>query len=315
MPLLRVAIDSTRAGTIRIEYALDVFTNNSTDDDVISRVSQSLIQSAGGLDKLKTQVGELLRESIDSVIKTPKTGRRIYDELESSEKTYIGTCVEIDLRDRLGLEKGVILDLLISGTEVDVKFSAKRAWMIPPEAINHPCVLISANEAAAACSFGVFIARFEYLNAPNRDQKRGIKSTAPIRWLFRDERYPINFWQSVDPAVAEKIAARPSGNKRVVALFRELPGRPIKRKVVEDVASQKDFMRRMRADAGSGARDELARENIAILWGGNKDARELIRRLELPPIARDEFMSIRLTGEAEIKIAQNLGCLRVTGPR
>ena len=34
---------------------------------------------------------------VDDVIMTPKTGRRSYDELEKTEKTYIGTRVEIEI--------------------------------------------------------------------------------------------------------------------------------------------------------------------------------------------------------------------------
>jgi hypothetical protein len=40
---------------------------------------------------------DVLMGVVESVIKSPKTGRRFYKHLQNSEKTYIGTCVEIDL--------------------------------------------------------------------------------------------------------------------------------------------------------------------------------------------------------------------------
>ena len=72
----------------------------------------------------------MLRQCVDDVIMTPKTGRRSYDELEKTEKTYIGTRVEIELRAMLNLPKGK-LDTVILGVSKDSvikhdKFVAKH---------------------------------------------------------------------------------------------------------------------------------------------------------------------------------------------
>jgi hypothetical protein len=280
------------------------------DEATFAHIAAAVMSAAGGLEGLKQEVGELLRDCIDGVIKTPQTGRRLYTELQNSEKTYIGTCVEIDLRDRLKLPRGSQLDLEIAGTEVDVKFSAGISWMIPPEAIERFCIIISADDTAALCSFGLFLAKLEYLNAPNRDQKRSLSKFGRdnIHWLFKDEPYPANFWQTVPKETAAKIAAGRSGNERIVTLFREVVGRPISRKVVEDVAAQRDFMRRLRADGGGGTRDVLAREGIVLLCGTWSDAQDLIRELQLPALARSEFMSHRVADE-ETAVLKALGFL------
>jgi hypothetical protein len=281
------------------------------DKKALAPLAAAILSAAGSLAKLKHEVGELLRDCIDGVIKTPQTGRRLYQELQNSEKTYIGTCVEIDLRDRLQLPKGTLLDLEIAGVEVDVKFSAGTSWMVPPEAFGHPCVIISADDVAGLCCFGLFLARIEYLTAPNRDQKRGISKFGRenIQWFFKDEPYPPNFWQAIPADIARKIAAGRSGNERIITLFREVMDEPIGRKIVEDVASQRDFMRRLRADGERGTRDILARDGIVLLCGTWSNAQELVRALRLRPLSGSEFMSHRLQNH-EIEIARRLGYLK-----
>src|SRR3954462_3700755 len=129
-------------------------TAQDDDDEVLASISDAILSFAGGRSKLSWEVGELLRECFDGDIKTPKTGRRLYDELEKTEKTHIGTCVEIEVRDRLRLARGKVLDCEIAGFEVDIKFSIAKSWMIPPEAFDRPCIIISADEKYARCRFG-----------------------------------------------------------------------------------------------------------------------------------------------------------------
>jgi hypothetical protein len=270
------------------------------DDVVVVRpIADALIEAADGLSKLKNCLGDVLRSAIDGVIKTPKTGRRFYTDLQNSEKTYIGTCVEIDLRAALQIKRGMVLDLNVGGTEVDVKFSATTSWMIPPQAVGHPCVLVSADDKNAQMSFGVIVARQSYLSGENRDSKCGIAAAGRrnIYWLFQDEPYAPNFWQTVSPRTAGLIADGTSGNLRMLTLFREVLDRPIPRKVVEDVARQKDFMRRLRADGGHGTRNTLAQEGTLVLSGVWRRDRQLIQRLGLQQIGRDEFLSHQLTPE------------------
>lgn len=280
------------------------------DDALVQLISKTLLHSAGGLSSLASEVGDLLRESFDGVIKTPKTGRRLYEELEKTEKTHIGTCVEIELRHRLKLARGKVLDCEIAGVEVDIKFSVGTSWMIPPEAFDRPCIIISADDTNARCWFGVFIAKREYLNKGNRDEKCSINRLGRdnIHWLLENHPYPGNFWQSVPREVADKIASGSSGNERVITLFREIQGRPIIRKVIEDVAAQKDFMRRVRADKGHGTRNQLAKYSIVLLCGDWSGTKEFIAAVGLPPLGKSEFMSHRVSAD-EMVIAKKFGVL------
>jgi hypothetical protein len=71
--------------------------------------------------------------------------------------------------------------------------------------------------------------------------------------------------------------------------------KPISRTVVLGAARQKDAMKRLRKNGG--ARDSLARDNIALL-SGHFDSK-LIEELGLPKCEKDEFISFSATAEAD----------------
>src|SRR3954451_25044869 len=86
--------------------------------------------------------GGVLRQSLDEVLDGPRTGRWDFAQLEKTEKTYVGTKVEIVLRTALGLERGAALDLDIEGVPVDIKWAMNSGWQIPREAVGHLCLCI-----------------------------------------------------------------------------------------------------------------------------------------------------------------------------
>jgi Restriction endonuclease NaeI len=120
-----------------------------------------------------------------------------------------------------------------------------------------------------------------------------------------DHPYPPNFWRTVPPDVVEQIFAGQSGNQLMANLFREVQGEPITRDVVEAVAQQQDFMRRIRSDNGRGTRDHLAREGILLL-SGHYDA-PLIAALGLPACSGSEFVSYRPMAQTEADLASSHG--------
>jgi hypothetical protein len=50
----------------------------------LNRITEEVLQRAGDIEGLMGFVPQMLRDVIDEVIKTPKTGRRSYDELEKT---------------------------------------------------------------------------------------------------------------------------------------------------------------------------------------------------------------------------------------
>ncbi|MEP5732222.1 MAG: NaeI family type II restriction endonuclease [Sulfitobacter sp.] len=269
------------------------------DHALLSALAHEITDRAGGDMPLASKFSAMLRQCVDDVIMTPKTGRRSYDELEKTEKTYIGTRVEIELRAMLRLSKGK-LDTVILGKDVDIKNTMGSNWMIPTEAIDNPCILVAADEVRAVCYLGLIVARPDYLTfGQNKDAKKSVSAAgfANIFWLLKNHPYPPNFWRTIAPDVIERIFVGTTGNQRMANLFREVRCTPITRDVVEAVAQQQDFMRRIRSDKGRGTRDLLAREGIALL-SGHFDA-PLISALSLPSCAGSEFISYRPASGAE----------------
>lgn len=86
--------------------------------------------------------GRAIRQSIDEVLDGPRTGRWDFSQLEKTEKTYVGTKVEIVVRDALALERGPNLDLEIEGHDVDTKWAMNSAWQVPLEAVDELCLCI-----------------------------------------------------------------------------------------------------------------------------------------------------------------------------
>jgi len=148
-------------------------TQDHPDFALLDPLVGALFAAAGGPEEFASEIPQILRKSIDEVIDSPRTGRFTLEETEKTEKTYLGTKVEILLRAYLGLPKGRILDLSIRGVETDIKNTMGGNWTIPMEAVNHPCLLLKENEKSARCSVGMIIAKEAYLNpGKNRDAKR-----------------------------------------------------------------------------------------------------------------------------------------------
>ncbi|MBM3762011.1 MAG: hypothetical protein FJW36_17405 [Acidobacteria bacterium] len=76
------------------------------DGQLVQRISEFILAAAGGKDLLQSKCSQLFRSAIDDVIDTRNTGRFRLDELEKTEKTYIGTRVEILFRNLIKAPKG-----------------------------------------------------------------------------------------------------------------------------------------------------------------------------------------------------------------
>ncbi|MGI1661405.1 NaeI family type II restriction endonuclease [Palleronia sp. KMU-117] len=281
---------------------------------LLTSLAKEIVRRAGGQGPLQAGFTAMLREAIDSVIMTPKTGRRAYVELEKTEKTYIGTRVEIELRSLLKLPKGK-LDTVILGHDVDIKHTMGNNWMIPTEAVGHPCILVAADETKAKCYLGLVVAHPHYLTmGQNKDSKKTISAQGfeNILWIFNAVHYPPNFWRHVPNAVVQSIYQQKTGNGRVVELFKGLQRTIITRDVIEATAMQKDFMRRIRADNKRGTRDILAKQGILLLNGHYDKA--LIAALGLPQCTKSEFVSHTPKTAAEVQKAASHGHTVVWNP-
>lgn len=279
-----------------------------SDDAQLAYLADCLRASVSDPDGIVGATAQLIRRAIDEVIDAPRTKRLILAECEKTEKTYLGTKIEILFRDAIGQPKGEFLDLELGGVDTDIKHSIGTAWMIPKEAIGKPCVLISENEKTARFNLGLIICKQENLTfGGNRDQKLQVSAFGRDQalWLAKEAPYPRSIWQDFDPNVMRAINAHRGGAKRVAELFRYLMGVSIPRSAIAAIAAQLDPLKRVRANGG--ARDLLRKEGIAILWGSYD--RTLITALGRAPILSDEFISIKPANDRELALLRGAGHL------
>jgi len=249
------------------------------------------LRARGGRPGLEKIVGEVLKESFDTVINGPKTGRWDIDSLEKTEKTYIGTRVEIMFRSALDIERGQLLDYKIGEYEVDMKFSLSENWMIPREAFGHICIVCSASPKNGRYSLGVVRADEAILSkSENRDKKKHITASGKknIQWAVKEGLLPLTMIYRLDHNTRARIFRFGSGQQRVNELFRLVRNQVIDRHTIEIVAQQKDSLKRVRANGG--ARETLLQEGIVILSG--KYDKMALASVGFMGVGLDEFVSV-----------------------
>lgn len=238
-------------------------------------------------------VGKALRQAFDEVIDGPRTGRYSIEQLEKTEKTYIGTKVEIVLRAELELERGIVLDNLICGHEVDTKFSLTGDWMIPTEAIGHLCLLIAANDNTSTFSVGLLRTIPDVLTVgSNQDKKKTVSSAGKkkIVWLLHKEPLPRNFLLDVDANLRAQILAPPSASRRLRSLFTLVTGQIIPRSAILQVAQ-------LRGDPLKRARElkpPLLKEGFQVLCATYDTDRKEFERHGFVHENDDDWISIKL---------------------
>jgi hypothetical protein len=254
------------------------------------------------LDPSGDYVAAVLRETLDQLYDGQHTGRWNYDQLHKTEKTHMGTLVEINLHRQFGFADGDATDYRIAGTEVDCKYSMTYGgWELPPEATGHICLLITADDEKSSWSAGLIRVRQEYLRGkPNRDSKRQLSAAgrSHVRQMWpRRGHLARNLFLQMDPRVRDRIFGATArcgtqhGQARTNELFRSVQRQIIRRAEVATVARQDDFMKRVRGNGG--ARTTLQAEGILVL--GHQDNDPLVAAaLGMPVPRKGEFVSARV---------------------
>ncbi|MEU7748643.1 NaeI family type II restriction endonuclease [Nonomuraea sp. NPDC049158] len=247
--------------------------------------------------KMEERFGQIFRQAIDEVLDGQRTARfDIYaDEVVTkTERTYLGTKVEIICQDEFHLDRGQEMDYSVAGHDVDAKFSMSSLFgqAIPREAVGHICLLMHASDKTAEFSVGLVHITPEILNASsNQDGKKTISvaGRSRVRWLVRKGDLPENQLLRLPPSTLKAIFnGKLSKQERVNELFRLVQGRIIYRRSVTTVAQQQDGPKRVR-----DARLALANQGIVIL--GYRDGHpEIARALKLPIPRQSEWISRRV---------------------
>ncbi|MBB6436942.1 NaeI family type II restriction endonuclease [Streptomyces candidus] len=241
--------------------------------------------------RMEQRFSGVFRQSIDEVLDGQRTGRYDVNDLEKTEKTYLGTKVEIVCRTEFGFSPGSRMDYQVSGVEVDSKFSLTGDWMIPREAMGHICLVMAANDRKATYGVGLVRIREELLTGRgNQDQKRRIsrEGRSAIKWLVRAGNLDANLLLELDEVTRRALMAVPPGQGRVDMLFRHVHGRIVDRNAVVTTAKQLDSAKRVR-----DARSRLRGAGIVIL-GHQKEGPRIAFSLGLPVPKKGTWVAARV---------------------
>lgn len=260
-----------------------------------------------------------LRDSLDELLDGQRTGRWAYQHLSKTEKTHLGTVVEVNLTKEFDFDNGKDLDWRIEGRDIDCKFSKDLGgWEIPMEMYrcsdhgdrqgktDYPALLTWFDDTTNRWAAGLITITDERLRwkvdglqrAYNRDNKRCLANSAAqqVYWLWGGLQVdlPRNLLLHMDSVVRERILSpKLSGQKRVEQLFREVQGQIVGRETVLTVAQQDDAPKRVR-----DARKPLQKEGILIL--GHQDAHPVIAEaLGLPVPVKGEWIAERIIRVSE----------------
>lgn len=264
-----------------------------------------------------------LRDSLDELLDGQRTGRWAYQHLSKTEKTYLGTAVEVNLTKEFEFQNGEHLDWRIAGIDIDCKFSKDLGgWEIPMEMYlcadhggrqgkaDHPALLTWFDDTTNQWAAGLVTitddrlwwrsdkTTGELIRGYNRDNKRRMADTSAgvVYWLWGGLQVdlPHNLLLNLGMDARGRILSPTlSGQKRVDQLFREVQGSIVGRETVLTVAQQDDAPKRVR-----DARKALGPEGIVIL--GHQDAHPTIAAaLGLPVPVKGEWIAVRLAPAPE----------------
>jgi len=220
---------------------------------VKTAVSDALQRGAAGK-LLVDYFNDLIRRGLDEVIDGARTGRCELNQLDTTEQTYVGTKLEILLRNDLQMPRGN-RDIVLAGHDTDVKWSKEYArWMIGPENRNELCLGICLRDSDSF-AVGLFVPTDTRLTRGkgNRDGKKSLLAKArdeDVFWVV--ERAPLrpNFVAALSHTQRAYIFKGGSIQERVRRLAEAFPMQLVPRSAIATVAMAPDGdpMRRLRQD-------------------------------------------------------------------
>jgi hypothetical protein len=233
-------------------------------------------------------MAEVIRDSIDILLDGQRTGRWCYGHLSKTEKTHLGTVIEIELQKEWDISDDGPLDYAIAGIPVDCKYSAQFGnWQIPREMYrrieegvhigqNHIALLVWADERSRTWRAGLIRITARRLGGgKNQDKKRTLRPDAlgGIYWIWpATPPLPENTLLELPEAERAAIFAFPkSGQARINELLRRVQLKTLRRTVILTVAQQDDGLKRPR-----DARNDLRCEGILVF--GHEKAHHRVAR-------------------------------------
>jgi hypothetical protein len=276
-------------------------TPETISDQELAAVAKELLE----IDPAGNHFANIIRYTFDQLLDGRRTGRWDYRQLFKTEKTHMGTLIEINLQKFFRFADGDATDYRIAGIEVDCKFSQRiGGWEMGPEMVDHLCLVVWASDEKSSWRAGLIRATDENLRAGgNRDMKRTLTAEAVTRvlWLWPDNNtLAPNQLLHLPDEVRDRIMTATSKSRkasgiqaRVNQLFREVQRVLVRRTTVETVAYGADDPLK-RARGNGGARDLLRPEGITVLGHQDNDP-HVAAALGLPVPHKGEFVAARLS--------------------
>jgi hypothetical protein len=241
---------------------------------------------------------EGISKAVDEVVDPVRSGRWTVSQLEQPEKTVIGIRVENVLRMDLGLQRAKRLDVVIDGTNVDIKFTIADNWTIPPEAVGELCLLARFNVDTTTVSAGLLRTTDLNLNrGKNRDLKRTVAAAGrdAIRWFIQDqrpERSIVGFLAAIDDKTRALVTDPSVGaQERLNRLFLAFKYKPIPETVVEAIAiGHVDWERRLRPDKRNRKAPET--RGFEVLRSTSPGDRKRLAAMQLPPLRKGYCIAV-----------------------
>ncbi|MEU4557475.1 NaeI family type II restriction endonuclease [Actinoplanes sp. NPDC023936] len=256
------------------------------------------------LDLKGMRMGLVIRDCFDQAYDGQRTGRWDYMQLSKTEKTHIGTLVEIGIRKEFGFEEDERgpggargkLDFLIKGVPVDCKWALNLyEWYIPKEMYQDEpkiAMVVWGNEYTKRWSLGLIRIEEKYLKAEGRqrDKKRTLNEAGRDRilWVFKNARLIENTLLHAKTPAIDEIRYSTNGQTAVTTLFRSLTERLVNRATVITAGAQIDPGKRVR-----DARKQLKRHGI-VIFGHYEPHPTMAQQLGLPRPTLGSFVSARL---------------------
>lgn len=264
----------------------------------------------------RERFGWVLRDSLDELLDGQRTGRWCYQHLSKTERTYLGTAVEINLAKEFEILDGRDLDWRVGGIDLDCKFSKDfGGWEIPVEmyrcadhgeqtgSADRPALLVWMDDDNKHWAAGLIKITDDVLafkqdgsgkRAYNRDFKRKLSKEGlhHVHWMWGglQSDLPENLLLHLAPEVRDRIFQQKSGQARLNTLFRETAGHLVTRSTVLTVAQQDDSLKRAR---DSRLKKHLGKEGFIIL--GHQEADPTIASvLDLPVPVKGEFVACKV---------------------
>jgi hypothetical protein len=275
-----------------------------TEDPGLWAVREKLLE----LDPTGTRTAYAIRESFDQAYDGQRTGRWDFSQLMKTEKTHIGTLVEMWLQREFGFKDGEDLDYSIAGQEVDAKWSRNLyEWEIPLEmytSVNQIALLVWGNEYTLKWVSGLLRIRDETLKpvGKQRDRKRQLSEFGKdsILWVHESGQMIENTLVHLPDEIAWQVAQQRSGQAAVDLLFTTAPRVLINRATIDAAAQQ--------VDAGKRVRDSRVRlrERGIVVFGHYAPHPAMATALGLPSPTLGRFISAQLApwshGDPEPKV-------------